>query len=245
LQFGDVRLPKGDGPHPVVVVIHGGFWRARYGLEFMGHACADLTARGVATWNIEYRRIGDEGGAWPNTLLDAGMAVDHVRKLAANYKLDLNRVVVIGHSAGGHLACWVAGRSRIPEGDPLYRPDPLPLKGVVSLAGVLDLRQAWKLNLSNGVVQELMAVGPDEAPTRYATASPLELLPLGVPQVLVHGTADPNVPYSISQDYYTVALSKHDPVKLVTLPGVGHFEVINPESAVWPLIVEETLNLLK
>lgn len=246
LHFGDLRLPNGPGPHPVVVVIHGGFWRAKYDLEFMGHMCAAITASegGVATWNIEYRRIGDNGGAWPGTFQDVAMALDHLRQIAPTYQLDLERVVVIGHSAGGHLACWLAARSRIPADDVLYSSNPLALHGVVSLAGVLDLRQGYKLNLSNGVVQDLMGGSPDDLPQRYATASPIELLPTAVPQTLIHGTSDQNVPFVISQDYYAVALSKHEKVKLVTLPGIGHFEVINPTSEIWPIVLKETKTLL-
>ena len=125
LNVGDLRLPAGDGPHPVAVVIHGGFWRAKYTLEHIGHLCAALTAEGIATWSVEYRRLGDEGGGWPNTMLDVGAATDHLREIAPQYKLDLDRVVVMGHSAGGHLAAWVASRHRIPETSDLYMPSPL------------------------------------------------------------------------------------------------------------------------
>src|SRR5579872_5792979 len=112
LHFGDLRLPGGTGPHPVVVMVHGGFWRARFNLEYAGHLCAALAALGIATWNVEYRRLGDTGGGWPGTLLDVAAAADHLRTLAAPYHLDLSRVVAMGHSAGGHLALWLAARRR-------------------------------------------------------------------------------------------------------------------------------------
>jgi len=249
LQFGDLRLPKSKIQNPkskiaVVVVIHGGFWRARYDLEHIGHACAALTSAGYATWSLEYRRIGNPGGAWPGTFHDVGAGVDYLRDLAPQHNLDLDRVVVIGHSAGGHLALWVAGRGRIPAGDRLFSADPLPVRGAVSLAGVADLRRAWELQLSNGVVTEFLGGPPDQVPQRYATASPIELLPLGVPQALVHGTKDENVPYEISERYHAAALEKGDPVELVTLRGAGHFEVIDPKMKEWRKVVEAVSGLL-
>src|SRR5437870_4328814 len=144
LHFGDLRLPSaeiwGQGPYPVAIVIHGGFWRAQYDLLHAGHMCAALTATGLATWNIEYRRIGNSGGGWPGTFQDVTMAAAHLRKITEEHNLDLERAVAIGHSAGGHLALWLAGCHRVPEGDPLHVADPLPLVGAVSLAGVVDLR---------------------------------------------------------------------------------------------------------
>ncbi len=249
-QFGDLRLPdksKIQNPKskiPVVVVVHGGFWREAYDLEHIGPACAALTAQGVATWSIEYRRIGNEGGGWPGTFLDVAAALDYLRELAPKYNLDLERVVVIGHSAGGHLALWLAGRARIPEGDPLYTPSPLPVKGVVSLAGVADLRHGWELKLSSNVVEEFLGGAPDDVPGRYATGSPRELLPLGVPQVLIHGTNDGNVPYEISRRYYLAAIAAGDNVELITLEGAGHFEVIDPQSAEWKKVVEAVLRAI-
>lgn len=239
-HFGDLRLPRAstEGSHPVVVVIHGGFWRAKYDLEHIGHACVALTERGVATWSIEYRRVGNEGGGWPGTFHDVGAAVDHLRNIAPEHSLDLERIVVIGHSAGGHLALWVAGRHRIPEGNPLYTPSPLPVRAAVSLAGVADLDMSWEMNLSNGATEEFLGGAPDEVPERYAVASPREMLPLGVPQALVHGTDDENVPCEISQSYHVAATAAGDQVKLVTLPGTGHFEVIDPKMSEWRKVAE-------
>jgi acetyl esterase/lipase len=242
-HFGDLRLPRTDksGPYPVVVVIHGGFWRARYDLEHIGHACAALTSLGLATWSIEYRRVGNEGGGWPGTFQDVGAAVDHLRTLAPEHNLDLERVVVIGHSAGGHLALWVAGRHRIPEGNTLYTPNPLPVKAAVALAGVADLDMSWEMNLSNGATEELMGGSPEEVPEAYAVASPRELLPLGVPQALIHGTDDENVPYEISEKYHAAALAAGDQVKLVTLKHAGHFEVIDPKMPEWNRVAETVM----
>ncbi|MEO5951377.1 MAG: alpha/beta hydrolase, partial [Chloroflexia bacterium] len=184
LQFGDLRLPKdaGEGPYPIVIVIHGGFWKSKYTLAHIGHLAAALTAEGVATWSIEYRKIGDEGGAWPNTMLDVGKACDHLRVIAEQYNLNTERVVVTGHSAGGHLAAWVAARHNIPEGDPLYMDDPFVVDATVPLAGVVDLHLCWKMRLSNGIVEQLIGGTPQQMPERYESASPGSLLPLGVKQ---------------------------------------------------------------
>jgi acetyl esterase/lipase len=243
LQFGDLRLPEGPGPHPVVVVIHGGFWRAKYDLVHIGHLCAVLTAQGVATWNLEYRRIGDEGGAWPNTMLDVGLGTDYLRDLAGKYALDLTRVIVLGHSAGGQLAAWVAGRHRIPPGDDLYMPSPSPLLACVPLAGVVDLQMCWNMQLSDNIVEDLLGGTPATQPHRYATASPADLLPLGLKQVLIHGTADPNVPYKISKSYVDHAQTLGDDASLLTLKGTGHFELIDPQSKEWPLVQKTVLDL--
>jgi acetyl esterase/lipase len=240
-HFGDLRVPEGAGPHPVVIVIHGGFWRARFDLEHIGHVCAALTGQGYATWNIEYRRVGQEGGGWPGTLQDVAMAADYLRAVAPAYDLDLDRVITLGHSAGGHLALWLAARPRLAEGDPLYSSTPLKIKAAISLAGVNDLREGYALHLGDDrtVVERFMGGTPDEFPERYADASPYELLPLSLPQVLIHGTEDQNVPFSISQRYYERASALGDPVQLVILQGVGHFEVIDPHSAEWPSILAE------
>jgi acetyl esterase/lipase len=237
LNFGDVRLPKGAGPHPVVVVIHGGSWKAKYDLAHIGHACAALTARGVATWSVEYRRVGNPGGGWPGTFQDVGQAIDFLREIAPRYDLDLTRVVAIGHSAGGHLALWAAGRSRIPVGDPLHAESPFHLMAVVSLAGVGDLRRAWQRQQDDRSVAALMGGGPDEVPMRYAMASPAELLPLGVRQVLIHGTEDAEVPFAEAEGYWA-ARAAGDDVTLVRLPGTGHFEVIDPLSPEWSTVAD-------
>jgi acetyl esterase/lipase len=236
LHIGDLRLPSGDGPHPLVIVVHGGFWRNRYDLEHIGHVCAALTARGLATWSIEYRRIGDPGGGWPGTLLDAGRAADYARELAPRFNLDLDRTVTAGHSAGGHLALWLAARPRLDPASELATPNPLRVRGAVSLAGVSDLRAAYDLRLSQRVVAELLGGSPDEVPERYASASPAELLPLGVPQVLIHGTSDGPVPFQISADYAARAASLGDQARLIPLEGAHHFELIDPGSREWPAV---------
>lgn len=243
-HFGDLRLPTGSGPHPVVIGIHGGFWRARYDLGYYGHLCAVLTAHGVATWNIEYRRVGQTGGGWPGTLEDVGLAADHLRELVPSHNLDLDRVVTLGHSAGGHLALWLAARPRILAGSPLHSATPLPLRGAVSLAGVCDLRRGWELNLGSGAVTDFMGGSPDKLPERYGSVSPAELLPLGVPQVLIHGSDDDSVPLTLSEGYQAAATAQGDDARLITLPGIGHFELVDPQSNVWPQVQDAVLELL-
>ena len=237
-QFGDLRVPNRPGPHAVVVVIHGGFWRNRYDLEHIGPLCTALTESGLATWSIEYRRLGDPGGGWPGTFLDVANAVNHLWTIAQQHHLDLDRVITMGHSAGGHLALWVAGLERVPRHSPIRVSDPLPLRAAISLAGVSDLRRAAELRLSAGVTPELIGGSPEQYPERYAAASPLELLPLGVRQFLLHGTNDDDVPFEISQRYYDAARAKGDDAQLISFPDIGHFELIDPESTVWPLLLD-------
>jgi acetyl esterase/lipase len=222
----------------VAVVIHGGFWRNRYDLIHTGHLCVALAAAGIATWNIEYRRIGDPGGAWPGTFLDVAAATDHLRVVAESHDLTLERVVALGHSAGGHLALWLSARRRLPAGSPLAATDPLPLRRAVSLAGVSDLRMAWELRLSDGAVAELLGGSPDVVPERYAAASPAALLPLGVPQLLIHGTDDESVPYRMSEVYHEAAIAAGDPTSLLTIPDAGHLALIDPRCRTWRVVSE-------
>jgi len=254
LQFGALYLPDRAGPHAVIPLIHGGYWRARYDLTLMNGLAEDLARRGYAAWNIEYRRVGDKGGAWPGTFLDVAHAVDYLRELAPLYQLDLQRVVPIGHSAGGHLAFWLAARPRIPTDSPLAgssvaasegeQATPLPLAGAISLAGVLDLETAWRLHLSNDAVVELLGAKFPNAPERYAAASPAAMLPLGVPQILVHGTRDSTVPIEISRTYAARAKALGDPVTYLELEGIDHFDVIDPRSTAWEKTVEALKTLL-
>lgn len=234
LQFGELYLPEGSGPHPVVILIHGGFWRAAYDLTLMTGLAEDLARQGIAAWNIEYRRVGDVGGGWPGTLLDVAQAADYLPTIAADHNLDLKRVVTVGHSAGGHLALWLAARAKIPPQSILAsRERPLTLAGAISLAGVVDLELSWQLNLGKGAASELLGGGFDEVPERYAVASPAALLPTGIPQVLIHGTEDDRVPLVVSQQYTEKALKAGDAVTLIELAGDDHFVVIDPTSAAW------------
>jgi acetyl esterase/lipase len=243
-QFGDLRLPRGPGPHPVVVVVHGGFWRARYDLEHVGHLCADLTRRGYTTWSLEYRRVGHEGGGWPGTFEDVARGMDFLRTLGKSHPLDLSRVVAMGHSAGGHLALWLAARRRLRPGEPLSSSEPFIPRGVVVLAGVVDLVRAHELRLSNDIVTEFLGGTPAQVPERYRLGSPAALAPIGVRQILIHGTEDEPVPASISTAYHAHAAALGDDVRLISLPGAGHFELIDPLAKEWPQVVQALASLL-
>jgi acetyl esterase/lipase len=243
LQFGELRLPKGAGPHPVAIIIHGGCWLSEYGLSYMGHLAADLTGAGIATWNLEYRRIGDDGGGWPGTFQDVALGADHLRTLAKTYPLDLNRAIAMGHSAGGHLVLWLAGRKRLPKDSPLYAADALPLRGIVGLAAIPDL-SATGTACDQSVIR-LMGGAPEDLRSRYQQSSPVELLPLGVKQTLIHGETDNLVPASLSKDYAEAAKGKNEDVKFIAIENAGHFELVDPSSFAWPKVREEVLRLLE
>jgi acetyl esterase/lipase len=228
-QYGELFLPDGNGPFPVAVVLHGGFWRAQYGRKQTHAVCADLAAREWAAWNVEYRRIGRlSGGGYPRTLEDVAAAVDHLAELPAHAEglLDVTRVVAIGHSAGGHLAAWLATRER-PR---------VAVAAVVAQAGVLDLRLASELRLSDGVVHRFLGGTPEEAPERYAAASPAERLPLGVPALLCHGGRDDIVPPAMSERFAAAAREAGDEVELVVEPEADHFAHLDPASASWQAV---------
>ncbi len=231
-RFGDLRLPQGPGPHPAAIVIHGGFWRNAYGLDHIGPLAAALARDGVATWTVEYRRLGDEGGGWPGTGEDIALAAGYLTEIAAWHHLDLARVVALGHSAGGHLALWLASRC------------PKALCGVIALAPVADLRRAWELRLSNDAVAEFLGGSPEEAAQRYREASPIERLPLGVPVRVLHGERDEDVPIEISRRFVEAAVASGDDARLVAPAGVGHFEWIDPEAREWPLVRDAVRELL-
>lgn len=247
-QYGELRVPTGRGPHPVVVLIHGGCFKAAYAtareLAPMGDA---LKADGIATWNIEYRRLGQPGGGWAGTYLDVGRAVDHLREIGGKHNLDLGRVVLVGHSAGGHLAMWAAARGRVPTSSHLYVRDPLPVRGVMNLAGPLDLTaniSEYERLCGDTVITALLGGSPTAVPERYAQASPIKLLPLGVPQVLLIGEHEDFVPPPVVEAYAQTAARAGDPVRLVTIPRAGHFEIASPHTEAWPLVEASIRSLL-
>ncbi len=232
-QFGELRMPSGGGPHPVVIVIHGGYWRARYDLAHIGHFCEALAKQGLAAWSLEYRRIGNPGGGWPGTFDDIRLGAAHVEQIAKEHSLDLKRVVATGHSAGGHLVLWLAKQRAI------------SLRGVVPLAAVADLRRAWDLKLSNTVVADFLGGSPSEVADRYRSASPIEMVPLGVPQRVVHGVKDDVVPFDFSRRFVDAARKSGDDSKLIEIARAGHFELIDPRSEAWPIVRSAVLELVK
>jgi acetyl esterase/lipase len=234
-QVCELFSPDGVGPHPVVVVVHGGYWRARYDRSLMTDLCVDLAEHDVAAWNIEYRRVGS-GGGWPHTFLDAAAATDLLAEI--DVPLDLSRVVGVGHSAGGHLAFWIAARPTLPPATPGSQPR-VRLSAAVSQAGVLDLRLASELTPSDEPTRALLGA-PDRYPEVYDLASPRERVPLGIPQLILHGERDTAAAPEISRSYAEAAQALGDPCELRLLPGTGHFEHIDSGADAW-LIAREWL----
>lgn len=226
-QFCDLSVPAGDdmprpARRPVVVLVHGGFWRARYGLDLMEPLVTDAVANGWAAWNIEYRRVGQPGGGHPGTLADVGAAIDRLAPEATAHGLDLDRVAVVGHSAGGHLALWAAGRHLLPAGAPGAEPSVRPVLAV-GLAAVCDLVGAARERLGDGATQAFMGGEPDDIPEAYTLAQPS----VGaVETVLVHGDRDATVPPAQSLRY-------GDAATVVEVQGDDHMDVIDPASASW------------
>lgn len=257
LQFGDLWLPKPAPNHPIsrfplIVFIHGGWWQSAYDLGYAGFLCEAMRALGVAVWSLEYRRVGNPGGGWPGTMQDVAAGMDHVVMLASAYPIDLHRVIAAGHSAGGHLAFWLAGRHHIPHTSPLAEPQPnLGLRGVVGLAGAVDLRLTIELtnffSFRNGApsVRDLMGGDPKQYPERYAAADPGQLLPLGVPQMLVQGTDDDQIPPQLPARWADNARRQGDHVDLRIIPGADHFDIVDPESSTWHVTRDAFLSLLR
>lgn len=249
-EFGQLWLPKGRGAHRVVVLIHGGCWLASLpGLELMAYAADDLRARGFAVWNIEYRRLGEAGGGYPGTFLDAGAAVDALRTMAGRYNLDLRHVVLVGHSAGGQLALWAAARHRIDTSSQLYAAHPLPVAGVVSLAGIDDLSTYKRVGPEAcggpATIDRLVGADRRAIATIFADTSPAALVPIGAPQTIVSGDLDLIVPPIFGKAYAAKAAAAGDQVKTLSIPGAGHFELIDPQSAAWQTIEPAIATMVK
>lgn len=245
LQFGDLWLPAArHGRAPLVVFFHGGWWRAEYDLAYTSFAADALRQAGMAVWTPEYRRVGNAGGGWPGTFQDAAASFDFVRKLAEVYPLDLERVIVAGHSAGGHLAFWIAGRHHVPESSPLYLPRPtVAVHAAVSLAGAVDLRLTCDLAgyftfaHDKREVYDLMGGSAVEVPDRYAAGDPGLLLPFNLPQTLMQGTDDGQIPPELPARWAQNARRQHDVVEVQMLPGADHFDVVDPTSSAWPRVL--------
>jgi acetyl esterase/lipase len=232
-QVADLYVPEGGGPFPVAVLIHGGFWRTPFDRELMEPLAEDLAARGIAAWNIDYRRVGDGGGGneWRVTLDDVSASLDQLGAVSAEFPLDTDHTALIGHSAGGHLALWLASEFQV--------------TAVVSQAGVSDLYDAAHERLGLGspreglgvldvpAVVEFLGGTPQDVPDRYAAASPSALLPLETPILLVHGDEDDRVPIAQSRAFAEAAREAGDEVEVAEFFGMGHFEVLDPKHESW------------
>lgn len=238
-QFFELRLPKGGKKSrncfPLVINIHGGYWRASYNLDHAGHLCAALGTKGVATANLEYRRVGNEGGGWPNTFADIRSAYNFLLQNASQHNLDPRKFLIVGHSAGAQLALCLAGH------------EPRVTR-VVSLAGVVDLQRAYQMHLSNDAVVEFLRGTPSQVPDHYGEADPLQLSIPQARQWLIHGSADEVVPTAFSRDYVAAKQrrtgGKKEDVHLLEIPEADHFDLIDPRTQAWKRIEQTVVDLV-
>jgi acetyl esterase/lipase len=237
LQYGELRVPEGVGPFPVAIIIHGGCWTKGYAtLRNTSPIASALTKAGFATWNIEYRQVGDKGGGWPGTFLDWGAGADHLRELAKIYPLNLARIVAVGHSAGAHAALWLAARNRLPAESEIRGAVPLSIQAAFAIDGPGDLAGFVGVDADicgKSVVVPLMDGTPLEKPERYRQASPWSLQPLGVPQFLVSATV---LTREQAQSYQKRGQELGDTVEVLVPAGAGHFDVIAPGQAAWDAV---------
>lgn len=244
-QFGDLFLPPSNTQAAgVVLLLHGGCWRAQYGLEPMGKMARALADQGVAVWSLEYRRVGN-GGGWPNTYLDVAHGADLLRELAPKYNLDLDNVVVSGHSAGGHLALWSAARPLLSADSPIYTADPIKFKSVVAIAPVCDLERALAWDICTGATDVMGGGHPKEAWANYYQGSPSAMLPIGVRHITLNGALDHIVPLEYVTPFVETAEKLGDDASLVPIPDIGHFEIVMPDHSAGALVVDTILNEIK
>jgi len=233
-QFAELRLPSSRQRSPLLLFIHGGYWRARYNLVHAGHLCAAFARAGVASLNLEYRRVGNAGGGWPGTFDDVAAAARYVSQNAASllsrFGINASRFAVAGHSAGGALALWLAARDST-------------VKGAASLAGVNDLHRAWELHLSHDAVVELLGGTPQQVAEHYAEADPMQLA-VKTRQLIIHGSDDAVVPADLSSGYVAAKSKAGEQVELISLSGAGHFDLVDPASAAWTRVQQALLSLI-
>jgi acetyl esterase/lipase len=245
LQYGELRLPGGRGPFPVVVVIHGGCWTRGFAtVDYTDVLAAEITAMGYATWNVEYRQVGDPGAGWPGTFQDWGNALDHLRVLAESEPLSLEQIVVIGHSAGAHAALWLGMRPNIRDAAYLTGNAPIRPHAVVAIDGIADLG-GWigpdAAVCGKPVIAPLMGGTTGEVPERYALASPIENTPLGIHQYLV---ASKVMTAEMAQAYVESATAKGDTVEVLQIVDGGHHDIMAPTTEQWKEQVRPFLEAL-
>ena len=240
-QFGELTLPEAPAPHPLIVLIHGGGYREIYNLRPLGTVVAALAEAGFAVWNIEYRRYGN-GGDYPQMFLDVGAAADFVAQIAEAHNLDLSRVISMGHSAGGHLALWLAGRRNIESASPLFVDEPLAIHGVVALAPLAHVTEGAESDLSSDALLAVMGGAPTESPEAYRNGCPAQLLPLGITQSIVVGEEDAAM-LDNAERYIKAASDAGDNAELIVLPGAGHFEIVAVDASEWGDVRRAVLQL--
>lgn len=227
-QFVEVRLPPGKGPHPILMNLHGGFWRAKYDLSHAGHLCHALRNAGLATFNVEYRRVGNQGGGWPGTFSDVRSAYRYIQQEAGRFRVNVEQLVVMGHSAGGQLALCLAA----------HEPS---LTRVISLAGVVDLQKAFALHLSHDAVADFLGGKPSEVPEHYREADPMQLPISTARQWLIQGSEDDTVPVAFAREYTRIKRKNGENVELVEIAHCGHFDLIDPNAAAFKQVTRTAL----
>ena len=247
-DVADLWLPAGAGPHPVVVMVHGGCWQKEVAdRTIMNWAAEDLRARGLAVWNIEYRGVDETGGGYPGTFLDVGHAADALRDQAAAHNLDLSRVAAFGHSAGGHLAMWLAARPRLPQSSPMRMDDPLKLVGVINSGGLADLAESKDVT-DRSCLADIYdkLVGPISAARArvLSDTSPAEMLPLGVRQISVNGHEDRIAPPVLGESIARKARAAGDRAEAQVVMNSGHVELISPGTKAWDVEAAALMVLL-
>ena len=244
MQFGELWIPEGKGPFPVVLMVHGGCWLSGVAkLSIMNYAADDLRRRGIAVWNIEYRGVDRPGGGYPGTFQDVAAGADALATIAPAHHLRLDRVVALGHSAGGHFVLWLAARSRLPAGSALNGPHPLAIAGVVSLGGLPDLEPEAAADVcGQGVIARLVGVASPDRPNVYADTSPAELGVGAEPQVQINGEADGIAPPAFAHAY--AARMQGARLRTIVLPDTGHVELITPGTTAWSTAVEAVQSML-
>jgi acetyl esterase/lipase len=242
-QIADLTVPDGVGPFPVLIMLHGGGFAAGPTLERLTPLCEDLASAGLATWNVEYRRLEGTGGGWPMTWQDAAAATDYLAEIAGRHGLDLDRVAAFGHSAGAPLALWLASRAnRTPPAD-LGGSPKVTLRAAIAAAGVCDFGRQWPDRLQ-AVFQEIIGGSAADVPERFAAISPVQLLPIGVPLLVVQGSADSTVPMSFSEEFAAAARAAGDDVSLFIADGAEHSDVRDVASSHWPQVRASLLAFL-
>ncbi len=235
-QFAELYMPATASPHPVILLAHGGCYYESYNLQPISPVARSLADEGFAVWNIEYRRAGN-GGDFPNMFLDVGAAADYLREVADAHELDLSQVVSVGHSAGGHLALWLAGRQQLSATSAVYTADPLLIAGVVGLAPIADIADALDQGMCGPALPTVISSHQTATATNLEDVSPAAMLPLGIPQIHLVGTEDKLIRRNI-QRYVDAAEEASDGVELIVLEGAGHFELVAVDRPEWQQAVE-------
>ncbi len=248
-QYAELFRPSGTGPFPVAILVHGGCWSVKFGgIRQMRNMAGALVAKGIAVWNVEYRRADEDGGGYPGTYLDINAAIDTLAAQAQAERLDTDRMVAVGHSAGGQLVQWMAGRARIAPASPLFQAAPLPVREVISLGGLADLRNEQALIAAScGRSTEQLAGRPSPArPDVFSDTNAAELMPNGSHTLLITGELDTIAPPRAAHAYAARARAAGDRAEVLILPGASHYDEVAAGSKAWLLVgaaIERALGL--